>query len=177
MIAKPGGSCWKKKIPSNSLGPSRIPETIASPKNCCSEAWVSGIRILAGSPHRFVLRGGPICLAPVTHTPPKKLPHDLIGTNKQTWLKSSMYFLWNNNWWVGPWIYLLVKYRRGYHESFRVHQTWPLVCFAAHDHWSINGKHGSSYGAIDGSSLDGEFLIDRLCSAFPSEWNILHIYI
>ena len=32
--------------------------------------------------------------------------------------------------------------KRIYLSGYRVHQTWPLVGFAAHDHWSINGKHG-----------------------------------
>ena len=43
---------------------------------------------------------------------------------------------------------------------------------AAHDHWSINGNM-----VIHMESPHGELLIDRLCSAFPSECNMLYIFV
>lgn len=175
MIAKPGGSCWKKKSPFKQFGTLQIPETIASPKNCCSEAWVSGIRILVGSPTvSFWGVDQFVWLQLRTH--PKKTA-TWLDRNKQTNIHDSSRRCISYETTTGELVHGFTcrKYRRVYLSRFVYPNLARLK--AAHDHWSINGKHGSSYGAIDGSSLDGEFLIDRLCSAFPSEWNILHIYI
>ena len=178
MIAKPGEPPVEKKTsPSNSLGPSRIPRNRLTKK-----LLLRGVGVWnsdpGGVPPPFRFEGWTNFWLQV-HTP-KKLPHDLIGTNKQTnkqtnkhtWLEWPMYFLWNNNWWVGPWIYLLVKYRRGVYLSRFVCTKLGLRFVLQHMTIGVSMENM----VIHMESPHGELLIDRLCSAFPSEWNMLYFF-
>ena len=169
MIAKPGGSCWKNNPPQTvwlqDSQKSPHQKTVAQMRGCLE----------FGSWHPHVsFWGVDQFVRPQLRTPPKKLPHDLIGTNKQTNMTQVVD--------VFPMKQQLVSWTMDLPVSEipkripRVLSCAPNLAFGLFCSTRPLEYQWKTWG-IHMESPHGELLIDRLCSAFPSEWNMLYIFV